>query len=344
MLWLLRQLSSLKLTLLGMVLLGIGALLRYGNPIVFPIWVLVIPLAFLAVNISCAIITNRHINRQPGLLLFHVSLLSIVILAGVGRLTHLDAHVEIAEGQIFSPDMMFEVRQGPLHMGDIEQVDFRQGSYIVGYAPNLRRQYTHSKVFVAGPDGKGIAHDVGDDRPLILNNFRFYTTANRGFAPILTWIPTTGEAITGRIHMPSYPLFEYKQDNKWTPPGTDQVIKFWLQLDVGLTRDKAWVMNAGKGKGVLVVNAGGKREELTLGDEVQLDHGRLRFVDLTSWIGYRIFYDPTIFLMVWITFFGVLGLAHYFWSKMNKKNWLEEEDMSSQERDSNAAELKTESV
>ena len=307
-----------------MVLLGLGAVLSYGNPMTVSIWVLVIPLAFLAVNITCAIFTNRHINRQPGLLLFHVCLLSIVLLAGMGRLIHLDANVEIAEGEMFTPDLMFEIRSGPLHMGNIDKVDFIQGRYTVNYASNLRRQNTHSEVFLPGQGGESVPHDVGDDRPLILQKYRFYTTFNKGFAPILMWIPAQGESITGRIHMPSYPLFEYKQANQWTPPGSKQLIKFWLQLDTDLSLDNAWVLNARKAIGILVVTVDGKRMELTLGDEVQLEHGRLRYVDLSTWMGYRIFYDPTNHFMVWVVLIGVLGLGQYFWAKMNRTHWLVE--------------------
>ena len=107
----LSPLSSLKLTLIGMVLLGIGAGLSYGNPVDVSVWVLIVPLAILATNLAAAILTNPRINRQPGLLVFHVCLFSTVVLAGVGRLTHLDAHLEIALGQEFHKDLLLEDRK-----------------------------------------------------------------------------------------------------------------------------------------------------------------------------------------------------------------------------------------
>jgi cytochrome c biogenesis protein len=322
----LRRLASLKFTLVGMVLLGLGAAASYGNPVDVSVWVLIVPLALLALNLSAAIATNPRINRQPGLLLFHVCLLCTVILAGVGRLTHLDAHLEIAEDQAFSPNLLLEVKRGPWHRGNLDKVAFTQGRYTVEYAPHMKRGLTHSTVYLPAPDGRLTPRDVGDDRPLILHRYRFYTTHNKGFAPVLTWIPNQGEAVTGRINMPSYPMFDYKQDNHWTPPGTHQEIKFWLQLHTALDVEKSWVLDGRNSTATLVVTVGDRREELEKGQELQLADGRLRYENLTTWMGYRVFYDPTIQWLFWVTIAGVLGLTHFFWTKLNLVPWMDADD------------------
>jgi len=211
-------------------------------------------------------------------------------------------------------------------MGRLDKVEFIQGAYTVNYAPGLKRGLTHSEVFLPGPGGEVISRDVGDDRPLVLERYRFYTTHNKGFAPILTWLPTQGPSISGRINMPSYPLYDYKQDNQWTPPGTQQKIKFWLQLQTGMTLEQAWVLDGRNSTGTLVVSAGDKRVELQVGDEVELDQGRLRYESLTTWMGYRVFYDPTIQWLFWVTIIGVFGLTHFFWTKLNLKPWMDEAD------------------
>ena len=324
MLKLLQSLASLKLTLVGMILLGIGAALSYGNPMETSIWVLVLPLGLLAVNLAAAIATNPRINRQPGLLVFHVCLLILVVLVGIGRLTHLDAHLEIAQGQTFSPELLMDVRKGPWHAGALDKVVFIQGRYTVDYEPGLKRGLTHSQVFVPQPDGSMLELDVGDDRPLVLERYRFYTTFNKGFAPVLTWIPQDGEPITGVVHMPSYPLFDYKQDNRWTPPGTDEIIKFWLQLDTGMSLEDSWVLDGRNSRGVLVVTSGDRRVELNPGEEVALPHGRLRYDALTTWMGYRVFYDPTIQWLFFVSVAGVLGLSQFFWKRLNLAAWTDE--------------------
>jgi hypothetical protein len=321
-----RLLASLKFTLIGLGLLGVGSILIYDNPADVSMWVIVVPLVLLAINLSTAIFTNPNINQQPGLLVFHLCLLGTVILAGIGRLTHLDAHLEITQGQMFSPDLLLEVRKGPWHSGDLDKVAFIQGPYTVEYAPGLRRGQTHSEVILPSTEGPPTVRDIGDDRPLVLHRYRFYTTHNKGFSPVLTWVPEGGRPVTGRINMPSYPLFEYKQDNRWVPPGTQEEIKFWLQLDAGMTLEKAWVLDGRNSSGVLVVTTGDRRVELNPGEEVQLEHGRLRYESLTTWMGYRVFYDPTIQWLFFVTVLGVLGLSHYFWVRLNLKTWTGEDD------------------
>ena len=322
----LSNLSSLKFTLVGMILLGIGAALSYGNPVEMSVWVLIVPLALLAINLAAAILTNPRINRQPGLLVFHVCLFATVVLAGVGRLTHLDAHAEVALGQEFHKELLLEVKKGPWHSGNLDKVTFTQGPYTVDYSVGLKRGLTHSEVLLPGPGGKMVRQDVGDDRPLVLERYRFYTTFNKGFSPVMTWIADQGQPITGRINMPAYPLYDYKQDNRWTPPGTDEEIKFWLQLETGLTLEKDWVLDGRNASGVLVVTSKDKRIELNKGEDVRLEHGRLRYDDLSVWMGYRVFYDPTIQWLFFVTVAGVFGLSHFFWTKLNLKPWMEEGD------------------
>jgi len=307
-----------------MVLLIGGSMAIYGNPSDIPMWVLVIPLVFLAINLAAAIITNKRINHQPSLLVFHVCLLSLVIVAGIGRLTHLDAHIEIPIGTEFSADRMLEVRSGVWHSGNIDQVTFLQGPYTVQYAAGLQRGLTHSHVMVKDPNGQWNEKVIGDDRVLVIEDYRFYTTHNKGFTTLLTWTPEGSEPITGAVNMPSYPLFDYKQDNRWTPPGTQQEIKFWLQIDAGLTLEEAWTLDARNSTAVLVVTNNDIRQELRQGETVRLPGGELKFDKLTMWMGYRIFYDPTIQWMFYISVAGVVGLGFYFWQKINLQPWTEE--------------------
>ena len=311
---LLRPLSSLRLTLVGMVLLAIGAGLSYGNPMDMPVWVLVVPMALLALNLLAAIISNPRIHRRGGLLVFHLGLLGVVILSAVGFLTRFEAHVELLQGTAFSTDGLFDQRKGPWHMGDLDTVRFVQGPYTVDYAAHMVRGHTRSQVEV--PDGRGgwETRVIGDDRPLVMNGYRFYTSFNKGFAPILTWTPDQGRPVTGSVHMPSYPLFEFKQDNSWSPPGGPQ-IKFWLRLTTGMTDKKAWVLDGSKTQGVLVVNTPSERKELHPGDSVKIPGGTLRYDRLSTWMGYKIFYDPTLHWLFAASIIGVLGLFSHFWRK-----------------------------
>jgi hypothetical protein len=55
--------------------------------------------------------------------------------------------------------------------------------------------------------------------------------------------------------MPSYPLFDYKQDNSWVPLGSKEAIKFWLQLETGLELNEAWVLDGREARATLVVSS-----------------------------------------------------------------------------------------
>lgn len=320
----LRKIASLKITLVGMGLLTVGAIMSYGNPQATSIWVLVVPMILLAFNLVAAIATNPRINQQPGLLVFHVCLLLVLLLAALGRLTHIDAHLELVAGTEFNPEKLMDVREGPLHVGDLDKVRFVQGPYTVQYASGLKRGLTHSHVKVETLPGQWEDRVVGDDRPLVIHGYRFYTTFNKGFSPIMTWIPKEGEAVTGAVNMPSYPLFDYKQDNRWVPPNSSEEIKFWLQLDTGLDMDNSWVLDGRKSTGTLIVTTPEKRHEVQVGGSVQMENGVLRYDALTTWMGYRLFYDPTIQWLFFVSIIGVLGLSQYFWKKVNLLPWTSE--------------------
>src|SRR3569623_298354 len=264
---LLLPLASLRLTLVGMLLLAIGAALSYNNPATTPVWVLVVPMALLAVN----------------------------LLAAIGRLTHLEAHIELLQDTAFSSKDIFDDSRGPLHRGKLDEISFVQGPYTVDYAAGMMRGLTHSQVRL--PDGQGgwETRVSGDDRPLVIEGYRFYTSFNKGFAPILTWIPDQGGPQTGAVHMPSYPLFEFKQDNAWTPPGGPE-IKFWLRLNTGMDEKAAWVLDGAKTTGLLVVNTGEQRLELKPGEAAKLPGGQLRYELLSTCLCYKIFYVPTFLL------------------------------------------------
>ncbi|RMD78938.1 MAG: hypothetical protein D6809_04795 [Gammaproteobacteria bacterium] len=318
-----RRLASLKLTLAGMLLLALGVGLRYGDPDRVSVWVLVLPMGLLALNLLAAVTTNPRIYRRGGLLAFHLALLGLVVLAAIGRLTLFEGHVELVEGQAFSAAEVFDVRAGPLHDGGLERVRFVQGPWTVQYSAGMVRGPTRSTVLV--PDGRGgwERRVVGDDVPLVLRGYRFYTSYNKGFAPILTWIPDgpegrPGAAYTGAVHMPAYPLYDFRQTNTWRPPGGPE-LKLWLHVQAGLRGDADWVLDGHRATGRLAVRVAGeggeRRVELRPGEAVHLPGGTLRFERLGTWMGYKIFYDPTLPWLFVTGILGVLGLAAHYWRR-----------------------------
>ncbi len=316
----LRRLASTRLTLLGMVLLAIGAGLSYDNPADVSVWVLAGPLLLLASNLFAAILTQPGINRRPGLLMFHIGLLSICALAAIGRLTFYDARVEVSQNGAFDVAAVDEISQGMFHPSELNRVQFVQQGYTVEYRPGVVRGITRSYLQVSDGRGGWESKVVGDDTPLVVDGYRFYTTFNKGFAAVLTWSPDQGEAITGTLHMPSYPLFDYKQANSWTPPGSKKEIKFWLRLDTGMDEDADWLLDVSQAQSVLVVNNGEQRLELQTGQTASLPGGQLRYEALSGWMGYKIFYDPTLKWLFIASMLTVLGLCLHYWAKFKHQS------------------------
>lgn len=325
MVWV-NRLASKHLTMLGMLLLAVGSALSYGGRLDVSMWVLVVPLLVLSLNLLAAIMTNRRINRQAGLLVFHLGLLGLVIVVAFGRLVHMDAQVEMIVGQGFYPELLHETKHGPLHISHLDEVNFIQGPYSVNYDPGPRRKETYSYAMVTYPDGHKQEIVFGDDKPLLMGNYRIYTSFNKGFTTILTWTPDGGESVTGSVNMPSFPLYDYKQQNTWTPPGTDDEIKFWLRLTTAYDESVKWVLEQKTSSGVLVVTVGDERVELMPGEEARLPAGTLRFDELTMWMGYTIFYDPTLGWLFWISVIAVLGLTWHLGHKIMVQGWSGKDD------------------
>ena len=308
----LKFLASTKLTLGGFGILAV-ALIAKEFAVFSTSWVVLGILGGLTLNLAAALIVTPKLRQEAGLFIFHIGLLALLILAGLGRLTHFDGHVEVMEGNTFSASEVTPDSQGALHPDWLQSVSFRQGPFSVDYAPGVQRARTRSEVMVESESGVETRR-VGDDVPLVERGFRFYTTHNKGLAVVLTWLPNQGETITGAVHMPGYPSFDWKQDNSWQPPnGPD--IRFWLHLDTPLKEDRAWTLASDRVSGVLVVNTQGKRHELKRSESVNIEGGTLRFDELRGWMGYRIFFDPTLPWMLAAAMVALFGLALRFWRK-----------------------------
>ncbi|MDX6284491.1 MAG: hypothetical protein QOH03_5562 [Kribbellaceae bacterium] len=310
---LLPALASPRVTLAGFALLAATVLAGLHWP-QWPTSAYVAPLAGLGVNLAAAIAT-RPALRQGGLGVFHLALLAFLLLALWGRLTHFDARVEVAEEGFFDPALVQVTGQGPWHGEAWKRLQFRQGGWEVDYRPGVKRAHTRSLVWL--PEDAATSRTVGDDTALVLAGYRFYTTPNKGFAPLLTWQQAGAPAQQGVLHMPSYPMFDWRQENAWTTPG-GTALRFWLRLDRPIAQDASWTLSPRDVAAVLVVEAAGTRHELRPGDAIALPQGTLRYERLLGWMGYRIFYDPTLLPLLLVALAGVAGLAWHLWQRAGR--------------------------
>jgi len=267
------------------------------------------PFAVLCVNLLAAVVTNPKLYRQCGLLGFHLALAGLACLAAIDQLVALEGHVEVTEGAAFDSRLV-ESKMGPLHPGGLDRVRFVQGDIAINYAPGLKRMDTRSVVRVPSGAHGWASLVVGDDKPLVFGAYRFYTSFNKGYAPVLTFFDRQGASHRGTVHLPSYPLNYYKQGNQWTPPGEIAPIKLWLHLPTPVfKKEEHWRFQKPESASLVVID-GPRRHELRPGGVVEIGSGKLRFDGLRSWMGYTITYNP---LLPWMLAAAAVGILCLCW-------------------------------
>lgn len=307
---LLRRLAGGRLTVAGLALLGAGVAGIYGLDLP-PTWTLALPAGLLAVNLAAALGVNPGLRRSSGLLVFHTALLAFLVLLVAGRLTYLRGRVEVTQGSVFT-GALNEAVAGPLHPWHLPRAGFLQGPFEIPYRADGSRGDIASRVSWMDAAGRTRELTVSERRPLVLAGYRFAPTANKGFAAVFRWRPDAGAAQVGSVHFPAYPLNADLQSRDWSLPAGGGA------LFARLVMAEPPVPETGPGRfrlpdqHHLVLRRGERRWELAPGDSVQLEGGELRYLKLGTWMGYSVFYDPTVPWLLACAVVGCLGLgAHY---------------------------------
>lgn len=316
----LRALGSLRLAFAGMLALLVAVLASHRADDFAQGWVAA-ALALLAINLGAALLERPQFRRQHGLLVFHLCLLVVIVLAAAGSMTRLHGRVELVEGQRFDADAVVIVTEAPWHPRRLDRVGFVQGGIGVDYAPGLIRRRTHSELLPTDEARSPAPIRIGDTRSVSLSGYRFLTTSNKGYAVLLTWRADGADAISGAVHMPSYPLYEWNQRNLWRT-ARGQALELELVLPVA-PRERAWRLDSERVDARLRLReaddgdpADTPAATLSPGQSVALDGGVLRFDGLRMWMGYRIEFDPFLPWLFVAAVVGVAGLGWHFWRKL----------------------------
>lgn len=317
---LLAGLASLKLTLVILVLLGAGILVSYRGWVP-PTWALAGPLLGFALNLGAAVATNAAFRRQPWLLAFHFALIAIVLLVAAGRMSYLRGNVELSAGEAFTGKLTTH-EAGPLHWWRLDRVRFINDGFSITYHPGPMRDKTTNRVRWLDDSGAVHSDVIGDQKPLVLHGYRFYTTFNKGFAPFFLWTPKDGGAPqAGGVHLPGWPAHEHKQAQEWVIPGTQLTAWTMLQFDeVILDPERPSEFRPPK-QHKLVVRVGSERRELVPGDRFELPEGTLAYQGLHAWMGYTVFSDWTIPWLLGACVAAVLSIGMHFWQKFRSTPW-----------------------
>ncbi|MEY2687808.1 MAG: hypothetical protein RL375_2006 [Pseudomonadota bacterium] len=341
------HLGSLRVTMVLFGLLGaavVAGLVDHGPNA----WLIGGAMGLLSAQLVIGLVQHPALSRRLPLLCFHLALLMLVLLVGVGRLTALDGRFELTQGVVYEGQLI-DGRVGAWHRGALEKLAFQHAGFEVDYSPGRRRGPTRNRV--SWVDEQGVAHRavIGDHLPLVLDGYRIYTSPNKGFAPVLSWLPsiaadhlTAGSApaasaaapagssgagplprrsrrtlpviTTGAVHLPSYPMNELRQSREWPLPDGRAV---WVKLDFDETLidpDQAAAFRLPT-QHRLVVRLGNQRAELLPGMSMDLPGGRLVYEGLRSWMGYRITYDPTLPWLLACALFAVWSMAWHYLRK-----------------------------
>jgi cytochrome c biogenesis protein len=267
-------------------------------------------LALLCLNLFAALVVHPAFRSRLPLLVAHLALLALVVLVAVGRLTAMDGRFELTQGASFDGTLL-ESSAGPWHRDGLARLAFVHEGFDIDYAPGRRRGATRNRVRWLGEDGTPQEAIIGDHRPLVLDGYRIYTSPNKGFAPLISWRPHQGAAITGAVHLPSYPMHELRQSREWLLPDGRAV---WVMLQFNQNLIDPDTVSAFRlpQEHRLVVRLGGARAELLPGGTVALDGGTLVYEGLRTWMGYRVSYDPTLPWLLASSLLATLALAWHY--------------------------------
>ncbi|HEY6863324.1 MAG TPA: cytochrome c biogenesis protein ResB, partial [Burkholderiales bacterium] len=271
-------------------------------------------------NLGAAVLTNAAFRRQAPLLVFHLALLAIVLLAAAGRLTYLKGRVELSTGETFAGELT-QSERGPLHASRLARAAFTNEGFTIGYSAGIRRDETRNAVAWTDAGGGVGRAVIGDQQPLVLAGYRFYTSPNKGYAPVFAWQPKGGSARLGTIHLPAYPAHEYRQALEWTLPGSD--VSVWTMLafdDVILDPQRPSQFRLPE-RHTLIVRIGDERRVMAPGERLELAQGTLVYEGLTTWMGYTVFYDWTLPWLLAACVLAVASLAWHFWRKFAAQPW-----------------------
>ncbi|WP_332672021.1 cytochrome c biogenesis protein ResB [Aromatoleum sp.] len=306
---LLLGLASPRWTVAIFVLLALGAL-AVAEAGWDPTAVMLPPFTLLGVNLAASVATNARFRRDLPLLVFHLALVALVALFTVARLTYFEGMTALTADTEFDNTFLTQSR-GPLHPDRLSALRFSNEGFTEKFPERGDYHATYNAVRWWDEAGNSQVAEIGDDTPLVLDGYRIYTTARRGFSPVFRWEPTEGEVEYGTVQLQEIDGGGYAPASAWALPGGPEV---WVMLDFDRVPEPQAGERVGLGAGQmlhrLVLRVGDRRQELRPGETAALEGGKLSYTGLGSWMGYRLIYDPT---KPWLVATTVVAVASLLW-------------------------------
>lgn len=282
------------------------------------LWLL-LPFLLLLSNLLAAILVNRRFRADLPLLVFHVCLLAVVCLFVIARLTYLDAATTLTSGTEFDGRMTRQ-EMGAYHpRAKLAGLRFANEGLRARYSEDGTYRGTYNQVSWLSPQGNMQHAEIGDDRPLLLNDYRIYATVHRGLAPLFRWQRKGSPPEVGNIQLADHRAGEIPPSISWVLPGGPEA---WVQLDVAsIPRPQGRYqvdLGAAEIEHHLVLRIGDDRRELKIGDTVVLPEGELTYLRLNSWMSYRIVYDPATAWIMATVLVAVASLVAFYLRRLRQ--------------------------
>lgn len=273
-----------------------------------------LPFAVLFINVAAAIVVQRRFRADLPLLLFHLALLALVTLVVVGRATHFEGNLRLTSGAAFAGEWL-RTDMGPLHGQTYMQLRFANDGFVEEYPSGGAFHYTRNAVRWWDDRGFPVQAEIGDDRALVLMGYRIFATRNRGYAALFRWQPKEGGSHEGSALLPLPDSQGFSSGIELDLPDGPQIwgqLQFPAPLPVPAAGARRSNLGAGEVDHRLVLRLGETRHELVSGSAIDLPGGRLTYVRLTSWMGYRVVYDPTVPWILATVAFGLVSLLWFY--------------------------------
>ena len=308
--------ASNRSTLVLLLVLALSITVYYQVSLPQRIWIIALPTGLLILNFLSALATRNILKNNWPLMVFHFALIALVLLVFAGRMSYFKATLELAENEEFAGQLE-NIQQGPWHRYGLA-TRFTNHGFQIRYHAGIKRDKTANQLLLTTPDGLQQPLQIGDHLPLIIGHYRFYTSHNKGYAPVFEWQPFASSAkIVGSIHLPAYPTHEFRQALQWTVPGTDTGLWAFLKIEENvLPQDREFDFQIPQ-QHQLVLRYQDHRYALRPGDELELPGGILRYQKLSTWMGYKVDYDWTRPWLLATALIGLLGLFLHFILKFN---------------------------
>ena len=279
------------------------------------------PLLLLTINLMASISTRPRFRADLPLLVFHLALLALVLLLAAARLIYFDGATILTAGTSFEGHLVKDSR-GALHGNGLDTLRFANDGFTENFPQRGQYLSTYNRVRWWDEAGGSHVTEIGDDRPLILNGYRIYATARRGFSPTFFWQPATGEGGYGTVQLPDSNVDGMGPAVEWQLPSGPMS---WVMLNLdSAPLPQAGAQREGLGEGSmghhLVLRMGEQRITLKPGESAEIEGGRMTYVRLNSWMGYRIVKDPTEPWVVATVLVGIVSMMWFYVRLLRKPN------------------------